>query len=82
MFPLNAVLQIVRIMVQPAKPASPIWHLSEDLPKVNAFLHVRFFTTWCAPFPNRIFDFKVLAMALVCMLCSLLTRTQGGLAFT
>ena len=53
----------LRVSVQPAKPASPIRFLYEELPKVYAFSAYRMFTTVCAHFPNRISHFKILAMA-------------------
>ena len=67
--------------VQPAKPASPTRLLYEELPKALMFFAHEIFTTFCAPFPNRISKFEILAMPLVYVLCSLLTRVQGSLAF-
>ena len=52
----------LRESVQPAKPALPIWLLYEELPKAYVFSAYKMFTTFCAPFPNRISDFKILAM--------------------
>ena len=66
---------------QPAKPVSPIKLLCEELPNVYVFCAPKFFTTFCAPFHNRISHFKILAMPYVLVLCSLLIRTQRSLAF-
>ena len=71
----------LRVSVQPAKPASPIRFLCDQLPNVYVFSAHKMFMTFCAPFPNRISRFKILAMPLVYVLCSLLTRTHGSLAF-
>ena len=68
-----------RVSVQ---QASPIRLLYERLPKVYVFSAHKMFTTFCAPFPIRISHFKILAMPQVYMLCSLLTRSQGSLAFS
>ena len=57
-----SVMSELRVSVQSAKSASPIWLLCEELPKVYVFSARKMFTTFCAPFPNRIFYFKVLAM--------------------
>ena len=57
-----SVTSRLRVSVQPAKPALPIRFLYEDLPKVYVFSAYKMFTTFCAPFPNRIFHFKILAM--------------------
>ena len=51
----------LRVSVRPAKPASPIRLLFEELPKVYAFSAHKMFTTFCVPFPNRISRFKSLA---------------------
>ena len=52
-----------RASVQPAKSALPIIKLlCEVYPKIYAFSAHKIFTTFCAPFLNRISDFKVLAM--------------------
>ena len=72
----------LRVSVQPTEPALPIRFLYEELPKICVFSAHEMFTTFCAPFPNRISHFKILAMPFVCGLCSLLTRTQGSLAFS
>ena len=69
------------VSVHPAKPALPIGFLYEELPNVYVFSAHGMFTTFCAPFPNRISYFKILAMPSIYVLCSLLTRTQGGPAF-
>ena len=63
------------------KPASSVGLLCEHLTKVYVFSAQKIFTTLCAPLPNRISNFKVLVMPYIYVLCSLLTRTQGGLAF-
>ena len=49
----------LRVSVQ---PASPIRLLCEELPNVYVFSAHKMFTTFCAPFPNRISHFKILAM--------------------
>ena len=49
--------------VQPAKPASHIRFLYEELPNVHVVSAHKMFTTFCAPFPNRISHFKILAMS-------------------
>ena len=72
----------LRVSLQPAKPASLIRFLYEELPNVtNVFSAHKMFTTFCAHFPDRISHFKILAMSLVYAFCSLLIRTQGSLAF-
>ena len=71
----------MRVSVQSAKPALPIRFLYEELPNVHVFSAHKMFTTFCAPFPNRISHFKILAMLYIYVLCSLLTRTQESLAF-
>ena len=71
----------LRVSVQPAKPALPIRFLYEELPNVYTFSAHKMFTTFCAPFRNGIPHFKILAMPYVYVLCSLLTRIQGSLAF-
>ena len=57
-----SVTSRLRVSVQPAKPALPIRFLCEQLPKVYAFSAHKMLTTFCAPFPNRISHFKILAM--------------------
>ena len=52
----------MRILVQPANPASSIRFLREQLPKVYVFSAHKIFTIFCAPFPNTFSHFKVLAM--------------------
>ena len=59
----------LRESVQPAQPAFTIRFLYEVLPNVYVFSAHKMFTTFCAPFCNRIFHFKVLAMPSVCVLC-------------
>ena len=49
----------LRVSVQ---PALPIWFLFEELPNVCVFSALKMFTTFCAPFPDRISHFKILAM--------------------
>ena len=44
--------------VQPAKPASTIRLLFEELPKVNVCSAHKIFTTFCTLFPNRISHFQ------------------------
>ena len=71
----------LRASVQPTKPALPIRFLYVELPNVYVFFPHKMFTTFCAPFPNKISHFKILAMPYIIVLCSLLTRTPGSLAF-
>ena len=71
----------LRVSVQPAKPASSIRLLCKQLPNVYVFSAHKTFTTFCAPFLSRISHFKILARPLIYVLCSLLTRTQGSLAY-
>ena len=72
----------LRVSVQPAKPALTIRFLyEEELRNVYVFSAHKIFTTFWAPFPNRISHFKILAIPYIYVLCSLLTRTQGSLAF-
>ena len=52
----------LRVSVQPAKPASRIRFLYEEVLHVYVFYAHKMFTTDCAPFPNRISHFKILAM--------------------
>ena len=55
----------LRVSVEPAKPAKPalpIRFLYEELPNVYVFSEHKMLTTFCCPFPNRIFHFKILAM--------------------
>ena len=68
-----SVTSRLRVSVQPAKPASPIRLLCEELSKIYVFSAHKIFTTFCAPFCNRISDIKILAMPQVYVLCSLLT---------
>ena len=67
--------------VQPARPASPIRLLCEQLLNAYVFSAHKIFTTLCAPFPNIISHFKIVAMPYVYAFCSLLTQIQGSLAF-
>ena len=71
-----SVTSELSVLVQLAKPASPISSLYKQLPNVYVFSAHKIFTSFCAPFPNRISYFKILAMPQVYVLCSLLTRTQ------
>ena len=52
----------IKNFVLPAKLASPVRFLYKQLPKVNVYSAGKIFMTLCAPFPNGIFHFKVLAM--------------------
>ena len=52
----------LRVSVQPAMPASLIRLLYKELPNIYVFSAHKIFTTFCAPLPNRISHFKVLAM--------------------
>ena len=63
----------LRVLVQPAGPALPIRFLYEELPNAYVFAVHKMFTTFCAPFPNRISHFKILAMPYIYVLYSLLT---------
>ena len=71
----------LRVWVQPAKPASPIRLLRDQLLNVYVFSAHNIFTTFCAPFHNRISYFKILAMPYVYVLCPLLTRIQRSHTF-
>ena len=51
-----------RVSVQAAKPAFPIRFLYKELPKVDVFSANKMFTIFCAPFPDRISRFKIMAM--------------------
>ena len=55
-----SVMSGLRVSVQQAKPASLIRLLCEQLPKVYVFSSHKAFTTFCAPFLNRISHFKIL----------------------
>ena len=57
-----SVTSRLEVSVQPAKPALPIRFLYEELSNVYVFSAHKMFTTFCAPFPNRISHFKILAM--------------------
>ena len=72
----------LRASVQPAKPALPIRFLYEELPNINVFSARKMFTTFCAPFPDRISHFKILTMPYIYVLCPLLTQNQGSLALS
>ena len=52
----------LKVSVQPAKTTLPIRFLYEELPNVYVFSAHKMFTTFCAPFSNRISHFKILAM--------------------
>ena len=58
----TSVTSELRVSVQPAKPALPIRFLYEELPNVYVFSAHKMFTTFCAPFPNRISHFRIMAM--------------------
>ena len=49
----------LRVSVQ---PALPVRFLYEELPSVYVFSAHKTFTTFCAPFTNRISHFKIVAM--------------------
>ena len=66
------------MLVQPAKPASPIRVLHKQLSKVCALSADNIFTTLCAPVPNRISHFKDPALPQVYVFCSLLTQNPKG----
>ena len=63
------------------QPVLPIRFLYKELQNGYVFSAHKMFTTFCAPFSNRISHFKILAMLWVYVLCSLLTQTQQSLAF-
>ena len=52
----------LRVLVQLAMPASLIRLLYKKLPNIHLFSAHKIFTTFCAPLPNRISHFKILAM--------------------
>ena len=52
----------LRVLVRPAKQASLIRLLCEELPKVYVFSAHKMLTTFCVSFPNRISHFKIVAM--------------------
>ena len=54
----------LKVSVQPAKPASPIRLLCEELPNVYVFSAHKIFTTFCVSFYDRIFYFKILGYVL------------------
>ena len=56
-----SVTSVLRMSVQPAKPASSIGLFCEHLTKVYVFSADKILTTLCATLPNRISHFKVLA---------------------
>ena len=58
----SSVTSRLRVSVQPAKPAIPIRFLYEELPNVYMFSAHKMFTTFFAPFPNRLSHFKILTM--------------------
>ena len=58
----SSVMLGLRVLVQPAKPASLIKPLYKELEKVYLFSSRMILTTFCAPFPNRISHLKILAM--------------------
>ena len=57
-----SVMSGLRVPVQSAKPALPIRFLYNGLPNVYVFSSHKMFTTFWAPFSNRISHFKILAM--------------------
>ena len=59
---IPSVTSGLKVPVQPAKPASSIRFLCEELPKVYVFSARKIFTIFCAPFRNQISHFKVLAI--------------------
>ena len=59
----SSVTSGLEVSVQPPKPALPIRFLCEQFPNVYVFSAHKIFTTFCAPFPNRISHFKILAMS-------------------
>ena len=58
----SSVTSGLRVSVQPVKPALPIRFLYEELPNVYVLSAQKMLTIFCAPFPNRISHFKILAM--------------------
>ena len=66
--------------VRPAKPTLHIRLLYEELPNVYVFSAHKMFTTFCAPFPDRISYFKILAIPLVYALLFIAdTNPRGAL---
>ena len=57
-----SVTSVLGLSVQPTKSALPIRFLYEQLPNIYVFSEHKMFTTFCAPFPNRISRFKIVAM--------------------
>ena len=57
-----SVTSELRVSVQPAQPDLPIRFLYKELSNVRVFSAHKMFTTFCAPFSNRICRFKILAM--------------------
>ena len=57
-----SVTSRLKVSVQPTKPALHIRFLHEEVPNVYVFSAHKVFTTFCAPFPNRISHFKILLM--------------------
>ena len=55
----SSVTSGLRVSVQ---LALPITLLYEELPNVYVFFARKMFTTFCAPFPNTISHFNILAM--------------------
>ena len=51
----------LRMAFQPTNPALPIRLFCKELPNVYVFSEDRIFTTFCAPFSNRISCFKIVA---------------------
>ena len=52
----------LKVSIRSAKPALAIRFLYGDLPNVYMFSAHKMFTSFRAPFPNRISSFKILAM--------------------
>ena len=70
----------LRVSVQPAKPTLPIMFLYR-VTTFMCFLHIRCSRLFVLLFSDRISHFKILSMPKIYVLCSLLTQTQGSLAF-
>ena len=49
--------------VKPVKPALRVRFLYKELPNVYVFSAHKMFMTLAAPFPNKISQFKILAMS-------------------
>ena len=71
----------LKMSIQPAKPASPIEHLTEQQRKCYVFSAHNIFTTWCVPFGREFF----ISRSWVCLVCICSVhcsrKPKGGLRF-